>query len=322
MPVEPLLAKAPPEPVELGAYLAGLLLEDGYAFEPDLGDYADLLDDRGARTVRKHIRAAYAENQEDGRARKLMESVAKAEGDVDTLIAIIAADLDDRGLNHLRIARELDEAGRSDEALGWAGRGLREATNPDEQLVEYLADRYVVAGRTDDVLSLRRARFEAERTLTSYQALRRAAEDFGTWATERGQALALLREDARHQRARVPWAWSGPVLVDALLDDGDLDAAWAAAKYAATEDQWLRLADASAATCPADALGLYLRAVGSLKKETGDPVYRRIASLLLSIRACHQALNSTDQFKRYVAALRADQKRKRNLIKILDENGL
>ena len=36
----------------------------------------------------------------------------------------------------------------------------------------------------------------------------------------------------------------GPVLVDALLDDGDLDAAWAAAKDGATDEQWLRLADA------------------------------------------------------------------------------
>jgi hypothetical protein len=36
-----------------------------------------------------------------------------------------------------------------------------------------------------------------------------------------------------------------PVLIDALIDDGDLDAAWAAAKDAATEPQWLRLADAS-----------------------------------------------------------------------------
>ena len=67
---------------------------------------------------------------------------------------------------------------------------------------------------------------------------------------------------------------------------------------------------------------MYLRAIGSLKKETGDPTYRRIASLLLSARACHQALDSTEQFNRYVAALRTEQKRKRNLMKILAENGL
>ena len=67
---------------------------------------------------------------------------------------------------------------------------------------------------------------------------------------------------------------------------------------------------------------MYLRAIASLKKETGDLVYRRMAALLLSARACHQALDGTEQFNRYVAALRTELKRKRNLMKVLDENGL
>jgi hypothetical protein len=33
-------------------------------------------------------------------------------------------------------------------------------------------------------------------------------------------------------------------------------------------------------------------------------------------------LGTTDEFRRYVALLRMDQKRKRNLMRILDENGL
>jgi hypothetical protein len=59
-----------------------------------------------------------------------------------------------------------------------------------------------------------------------------------------------------------------------------------------------------------------------MKTMTGDSVYRRMASLLLSARACHQALGTTDEFRRYLAVLRLNQKRKRNLMKILDENGL
>ena len=79
-----------------------------------------------------------------------------------SFIAIYAAELDDRGWNHLRIARELDEAGRGGEALGWAERGVSEAAHPDQQLVEYLASRYAAAGRDDEVLRLRRARFQAD----------------------------------------------------------------------------------------------------------------------------------------------------------------
>jgi uncharacterized Zn finger protein len=313
---------APPDPAELGGYLAGLVLGNGHIW-PDLADYADLLGGPGFAAVRERIAATYAEDPANGRARYLMESVALAEGDVDALIAVYAAQLDEQGRNHLRIAQALDEAGRGEEALGWAERGLREAAYPDQRLVDYLAGRYAAAGRDDDALGLRRDRFRAERTLASYQALRQAAA--GRWPAERSQALDLLRQDARAVRSRTLWDRGGPVLIDALTDDGDLDAAWAAAKdpaIHATDDQWLRLADALAATRPADALDVYLRVIGALKKETGDKVYRRMAALLLAARACHQALGTTDQFRRYLTILRMECKRKRNLMKILDENGL
>jgi uncharacterized Zn finger protein len=266
-----------------------------------------------------------------------MEAVLRADGDVDALVAFYAADLDDHGVSQLRIARELDGAGRVGEALDWAERGLREAAQPDGQLVEYLAGRYAAAGRDDDLLALRRARFRAERTLGNYQALRRAATDSGTWPAERADALELLREDANVARAqaagnltyRASWAWGGgPVLVDALIDDGDLDAAWAAVKgegeagRGVPEAQQLRLADVSVTARPADALAVYRRAIAPLKSLTGDNVYRRIATLLLSARACHEALGTADEFRRYVAVLRMDQKRKRNLMRILDEHGL
>jgi len=84
----------------------------------------------------------------------------------------------------------------------------------------------------------------------------------------------------------------------------------------------LRLADASLTARPADALAAYRRAIGTLKSLTGNNVYHRMATLLLSARACHEALGTTDEFRRYVAVLRMDQKRERNLMKILDENGL
>jgi len=118
------------------------------------------------------------------------------------------------------------------------------------------------------------------------------------------------------------WAWGGPVLVDALIDDGDVDAAWAAAEGVAPAQQRLRLADASITSRPGDALAVYLKAIEPLKAMTGDKTYRQMASLLLSIRACHQALGTTAEFTRYLTVLRMEQKRKRNLMKILDQNGL
>jgi uncharacterized Zn finger protein len=315
---------APPDPVSLAGYLCYLLLQRGdYGITPDLADYAGLLGEKGIAAIRERVTAVYEQNPGNWQARTLVESIAKAEGDIDTVVAVYAAQLDDRGWSHLRIAEELDEAGRGAEALDWAERGVREAARPDQRLVDYLAGRYAAAGRAGDVLTLRRDRFRAERTLVNYQALREAATAGGAWPQERADALVLLHRDARRS-ALTPrtWAWGGPVLVDALLDDGDLDAAWDAAKQAASEEQWLQLADASITTRPADALAVYLKAITGLKTMTGDPVYHRMADLLKSARACHEALGTTEKFRGYLAALRTDQKRKRNLMKILDANGL
>lgn len=63
----------------------------------------------------------WAENFLNGR-------LLKADGgSVDALVAIHAADLTPNGHTHLLIARELEAAGRTIEAQGWAGEGRRPA---------------------------------------------------------------------------------------------------------------------------------------------------------------------------------------------------
>jgi uncharacterized Zn finger protein len=51
-------------------------------------------------------------------------------------------------------------------------------------------------------------------------------------------------------------------------------------------------------------------------------VYQQVAALLGKIQYCHQQLGTAPEFAGYLAALRADQKRKRNLINLLDQRGL
>jgi uncharacterized Zn finger protein len=314
---------APPDPLELSQYLADLLMGDQYGFEFDVGDYRDLLGDEGHAMIRRRIAEAYARNPDDWQARTLMESVVRAEGDTDTLIDVYAASLDDRGWAHLRIARELDRAGRGAEALGWAERGLEEAIRPETELVEYVAARYAAADRPADVLALRRARFRASPALESYQALRQAATACGAWPSEREAALTALRDDARSSSS-ISGAQNGSALFDVLFDEGDLDAAWAAAEQAVVTapGQLIRLADASVAARPADALRVYLDAVTPLTSQTGDEAYRQIARLLLSARGCHERLGTSGEFEGYLGELRTSQRRKRALLRILDYNGL
>jgi len=305
---------SPPDVEDLAGYLADLLLRDAYGVVLELKEYADLLGEEGMAIIRAVIADVFAREPGNWMARNWLETQARADGDVNALIAIYAARLDSQGMAHMQIVRELDGADRPAEALTWAEHGIRECSHPRNELVDYLADRYASAGRDADVLELRRARFAASGSLASYRALRQAARAYGDWPAERERALEQLRADAVGVR--------GAVLLDALTDDGDIDAAWEAAPKAATDAQLLRLADASIGTRPADALAVYLKAIAPLYQLLGDDVYRRMATLLLSARACHEALGTPDEFQRYLSVIRTDLKRKRNLMRILDENGL
>jgi hypothetical protein len=315
--------EAPPDPVELAEYLADLCLTEQYGLLPALTDYAELLGDAGRGALRDRVAAAYEASPDDSHVRRVLESVMEAEGDIDALVALCARHLDQFGYQHLRIAQALDEAGRPDEALNWAERGLTGNTRLSTGLVDYLVDRYASSGREEDVVSLRRLLFCGDRSLANFRALRSAATNPGMWEAEREAALALLRKDAAAVRGKTLWfPWAGPVLIDALIDEGDLDAAWVAAQDIASEPQWVRLADALASSRPADALAVYLKVIEGLTQKTGDAVYREIATRLLAARACHEALGTMDKFRQYMVLLRMGQKRKRNLIAILNESGL
>ncbi|MFD3676448.1 SWIM zinc finger domain-containing protein [Streptomyces sp. NPDC058613] len=310
------------DPEELAHWLVTHALDDAAALtDIDPLDYEDLLDERGMAALRRYAVDAWQANRTGWAEKDLMHRLAKSGRDIDTVIAVHAADLAPNGHTHLLIARELDAAGRTAEALEWAERGIRETEDiatVDPVLVDHLTDRYTRAGRLADAVTLRRDHFAACRTLFTYRQLRAAASTAACWPAERGKALTLLRADAERAGPH-----GGRVLVDVLLDDKDVDAAWeAAGEFGAHDGQWLTLADHSRPTRPADALSVYLRLAARLTRETGNHAYEQLVSLLLSIRACHRHLGTPDDFAEYVTDLRATQKRKRNLMLLMEQHGL
>ncbi|MEU9848053.1 DUF6880 family protein [Streptomyces sp. NPDC047985] len=312
-----------PDPEELAHWLVQHVLHDDSDFtDIDPLDYEDVLGEQGMTALRRHAVEAWRANRTGWAQKYLMERLAKAGGDIDMVIAVRAADLAPDGSTHLVVARELDTAGRPAEALEWAERGVRDtedAADLDAALVDYLADRYTQADRLPDALALRRAHFDAHRTLRAYQHLRAAARTADGWPAERERALALLRADAERQ----PGRHSGSALVDALLDDKDIDTAWQAATETGAHDrQWLALADHARPDRPSDALDVYLRLAEPLTRQTGNAIYEQLVGLLLSMRDCHRRLDTPDEFTAYVTALRTTQKRKRNLMRLMDEHGL
>ncbi|WP_435973554.1 SWIM zinc finger family protein [Streptomyces sp. Qhu_M48] len=313
---------AGPDLVELAHWLVTHALDDAADLtDIDPLDYEGLLGEQGMAALRRYAVEAWRANRTGWAEKHLMRRLAKSGRDIDTVIAVHAADLAPNGHTHLLIARELDTAGRTAEALEWAERGIRETEGlaaVDTALIDHLADRYTLTGRPADAVTLRRDHFAACRTLFAYQRLRAAAVAAACWPTERESALAHLRADAERADAS-----GGRVLVDILLDDGDVDAAWrTAGEYGAHDGQWLFLADQSRPTRPADALAVYLRLVARLTHETGNHAYEQLVSLLLGIRDCHRRLGTPDGFTAYVTDLRATQKRKRNLMRLMDDHGL
>lgn len=240
--------------------------------------------------------------------------------DVDTAVAIRAGNLAADGSTHLEIARLLDAAGRNAQSLDWAERGLRHAAPAHEQLVDYVVRRYQAEGRVLDAIAVRRAQLAARPSLRGYQRLRADATAAGRWTEERQAALDLLRN------ARVPTpGWrddTGAPVVDALIDDGDIEAAWQQAAGRASEEQWLRLADLISASRPADALPIYMRRIEPMRELTGNETYIQLARLLVKARECHRLLGTEAEFRRYLAHLRTQLKRRRNLITTLDKHGL
>lgn len=317
---------ARPDPVETAEWLVRHLLDDlNDATDMDLFDYREVLGEPGMARARELVVAAWRANPKGWAKKFLMERLLKVDGgNVDALVEVHAADLAPNGHTHLVIAKELEAAGRAHEALEWAERGLREAESdwgPDDELVTFVCERHTRAGRLADVVALRRDLLRAHPSLAAYQHLRTAARAADAWeGTERDGALKTLKAAAQPKKG--PW-YGSSALVDALIDDGDLEAAWqAAADGYADQRQWLALADRIRDKRPADALTVYLRWIEPLRKQTGDSAYERMAELLLSARACHRTLGTEDEFATYLSALRADQKRKRKLMSTLDRHGL
>lgn len=313
---------ARPDPQQTAAWLFRHLTgENSHLPEIDISEYHDVLGGSGRAHLRTLTAEAWTRNPSGWAVKQLMRDLVRAEGDVDAIVSVYAADLAPTGATHLDIARELDAARRSTEALDWAERGLAAASaRVHPGLVDYIIARYESQGRSADAVTVRRDRLRAERTLTAYQQLRAAARAADCWQAERGPALELLRADAVKDAART---WRGPVVwIDALIDDGDIAAAWEAAPGMVTAQQELTLADRLTPDRPAAALEVYLRAIEPLKTITGNAAYQEIARLLLRARSCHQHLGTTKEFETYLAGLRAEQKRKRNLMKILDQQGL
>ena len=263
------------------------------------------------------------------RIASIMESLARAAGDVDELVTVKARDLSSP-YAFLEIAQVCLDAGRADEALDWAEQGVRAFPDTsDGRLRAFLAESYHQQSRHDEALALVWAPFEARPTVEGFAVLKAHASRVDAWPAWRDRALQAARAavvEARGKKRPAPNRWDTPsddsALVRMYLGEDDVEAAWReAVELGCSEAVWRELARRRETDHPVDAIPIYQREVEALLRTARSDGYAAAVELLRHIRGLMIRIGAEAEFTGYLATVRAGHARKRNLTKMLDATG-
>jgi len=314
---------ARPEPEALAERLLGFALDSAYEVLLDaLERYADVLGQAGVARYRALAESEWAKLSTPGAAGRsgegrrwrvayVMEQLALLDGDIDRLVEIKASDLS-HAWTYVQIAELLAGAGRDDDALTWGERGLAALPDaPDPRLREFVADAYRQRGRTDEALALRAAQFRAWPSLENYRSLHDDAEPAGAWPALRKQALTDLRGATLRDRS---------TMVEILIWENDVSGAWAEAQAGGCSPAlWRRLAQMRGSDRPDEAITVYRMLVDRTVAATNDSAYRDAVGLLDELRELLARSGREEDHTQVVADVRHVHRRKRNLMKLLDQ---
>ena len=156
--------------------------------------------------------------------------------------------------------------------------------------------------------------------------MREYGEADGSWQRWRERALEELRRQPPLATPPPPtkgYQWPRPmghsVLVNVLLEEGDVAAAWEAAHDGGcVEGVWLTLARQRAQQHPRDAIPVFCRHIEAAVDITKRDGYEHAVSLLTEVREYYERAGAFAEFAQYVQSLRAAHRRKRNFIAALD----
>lgn len=311
-----------PDQVELAQRLVARAVSSEYeVFLDVLPAYEEVLGSAGLARYRELVEQAWRKlppkKPDDYSTRRfvitrLMENLGESSGGVDGLIEVLARDVTS-AYDVLRIAERLCADGRDDEALAWLERGLADF-EPDFRLRDLAAGIHVHAGRRGQAGELLWANFTDRPTLESFRVLKEAtAEGFLPW---RERALAFL---ADAPPASGSWSPGRSTLVEILLDENQIEAAWQAAMDGGcSESLWLRLARARAANHPADAIPILLRAADQAIERRNRDSYQAAVRLLAEAGVLFSRCGRDDDFSSHMAAVRDAHRTKRALRQELD----
>lgn len=254
----------------------------------------------------------------------MMEALARVKGDVDALVAVEANDLS-YAYHYVQIVELYQDAGRFDDALEWAEKGLAAfPERTDFRLLEVLADEYHRRGRHDDVANLMWSAFAELPGPASYERLCNHLKRAGRWDEYRPKALDYLRRNITQRKGREQGnRWGRPAdhsdLVTVFLWEGDVEAAWAEAKTGGCSDVlWMKMAALREADHPGDAVPLYQDEVERTVGQKNNRAYEEAVELLRKVKDLMGRAGQGSEFSAYLESVRTTHKPKRNFMKLLD----
>jgi hypothetical protein len=285
--------------------------------------YADLLGDVGLAEYGRLLDtlAGRGNHADRGYAVKSMRrAYVTALNDVDALVAELSKDPGPHDV--VTIMNTLSNVGRVDEAID-AGRA---------GLARFGAQRFSTAGVIDALAALLRQRGDVSGSIRLYQD---AFDDNPSLSTlqrlldavdhDRKRWLDVAIEAVR-QRVSTPKAGQSrvhnDVLVEILMWAQRHDDAWDAAHAGGCNPRrWMDLAATREATHPLDAIDVYEPQVIRSIEAKNNKAYTAAIALMTRIRRLADSAGVPERFDALVAIARTAHKPKRNLQKLLDQQG-
>lgn len=209
-------AEGSPDPRKLVKWLIAVGVDDkGGFFNPVVDDYATALGPAGLAAYRKIIDERWQAGDRRFALMYAKRGLARIDRDVAALVETTHPDAP-TGTHLTEVARELFKIGMREEGLAFAERAIaaRPFMNQGDTAYDLAAAEYLRRGDTAEALRLLHEALRRAPTPPRYAVLRRLAEQVGAWPAEQAAARATVAGEIN-------------VLVTVMLDDGDVDAAWA-----------------------------------------------------------------------------------------------
>lgn len=291
--------------------------------------HADALGPDGLAEYRRLVDLAYAKTPTGGsrtgeRFRVCQARIAHAiaSNDPDRLIEVIGNDLISPN-DYVEIVDAMERAGRIEDALEWANRGLENTADRSFQqppLIDARARILRTLGHQDEIEDMYWERYAAHPTTSTFATLL-ANSTNSDEAQSRAidHLLARLGEPAEPRIGRTGTkAWvGGPVGI--LLAADQEDTAWAVAlRHGASWEEWSQMADLRAETNPDETIAIWALEVEGYIERKNKANYRRAVKVLTRIEKLASAVGRPDLYVEVLLGVQSRHKNKPSLMKLLN----